>query len=237
MSHRVLVTGADGLIGRQVVPLLGALGHHVIALDYRGATASAHESIQCDLLNPDSRKGAVQQARASHLLHLAWHDSPKERWSSPINRQWSEATLELLRDFGASGGHRAVCVGSCAEYDWSQAVLSEQTPLKPRSLYGEAKANAYRSCHAEASALGVSLAWARIFFCYGPGEPQGRLLGDLLMGLSQGKPVACTDGEQERDFLYTRDVAKALVETLFSTLEGPVNVGSGKATPVRELIE
>ena len=81
-----------------------------------------------------------------------------------------------------------------------------------------------------------SLAWARPFFCYGPGEPQGRLFGDVIHGLMAGKEVDCTDGLQKRDFLHTEDVGRALAALLQSPVEGPVNIGSGHAVAVKDMI-
>ncbi len=227
---RVLVTGATGLIGRQVVAPLRAAGYEVVAL-----SRSGQGGIACDLLDWQALDRVVAEVRADHLLHLAWHDG-EGRWTSPLNLDWVAATLRLLRAFATAGGRRAVLVGSCAEYDWAEPVLSESSALKPATLYGSAKAATGMVALAGAGAMGLSLAWARVFFCYGPGEPKGRLLGDLISGLSQGLRVPCTDGLQERDFLHTADVGAALAAVLASEVQGAVNIGSGVATPVRQLI-
>ena len=237
MTGRVLLTGGSGLIGRQVVPHLIEAGFEIVALGHREPVAGAHESLSVDLLDAGTWAGAVADAGASHLLHLAWHGTGKDLWGAPQNIDWTAATLRLVREFASAGGQRVVCAGSCAEYDWSHEVLSEATPLRPFSLYGKANAAAGDLLVAAATHIGLSLAWARVFFSYGPGEPRGRLLGDLISGLAAGKPVDCTDGHQERDFLHASDVAGALVAILTSDLNGPVNVASGVAVPVRRLIE
>ncbi|MFN6952142.1 MAG: NAD-dependent epimerase/dehydratase family protein [Albidovulum sp.] len=225
-AARVLLTGATGLIGR----------HCVGPLEESGFTVHAASRGRGDDLLADP-EGVVARAGADHLIHLAWHDGAKDRWSSPRNLEWVEASLRLLRAFAAAGGRRAVMVGSCAEYDWTGAGhLGEDAPLRPATLYGAAKAATGIAAMAGAKALGVSLAWARVFFAYGPGEPEGRLLGDILKGIAAGRPVACTDGLQRRDFLHTEDIGRALVSLLLSGAEGPVNVGSGRAIPVRDLI-
>ncbi len=231
---RVLVTGASGLIGPHAVAALQARGFHVVVLGRRAMAGV--ESIAADLLDPEARTAAVRKARASHLLHLAWHDAPQRRWTAADNLDWAAATLGLMREFGLAGGKRAVGVGSCAEYEWSGARYGEDMVLKPSSLYGQAKAASGSLLMAGAEACGLSLAWARVFFCYGPNEPQGRLLGDLIQGLRAGQPVECTDGLQARDFLYAADLGMALATILASNLAGAVNVGSGHATPVRDLI-
>ena len=237
MTNRVLITGATGLIGRQTVRPLRDRGYEIIALNHKAHSANGIESIRADILDPASRIAAIRQAKATHLLHLAWHDGPQGRWTAPENMEWSTATFELVREFAAEGGRRAVCVGSCAEYDWSYEVLAESTPLRPTSVYGRAKASTGTLLTEIAPNLGLSLAWARIFFCYGPGEPRGRLLGDLLHGLSAGQTVLCTNGKQERDYMHTGDIAEALAVILDGNQTGPINVASGETVLVKDLIE
>lgn len=227
---RILLTGATGLIGRHCAAALRARGHEVISL-----SRSAGGNNGVDLLDPVACRRAVAGAGADMLLHLAWADGP-DRWTTPANLDWVAASLTLLRAFAQSGGRRAVLVGSCAEYDWSQPVLSELAPLNPATLYGAAKARLGQLALAAAPALGLSVAWARPFFVYGPDEPAGRLFGDLIRGLAAGQPVDCTDGEQRRDFLHVDDLAQALAALLASPVEGAVNVGSGVAVPVKDMI-
>lgn len=223
---RVLLTGATGLIGRHCVGPLEEAGFAVVA-----ASRARGDDLLAD------PEGLVARAGADHLVHLAWADGAKDRWSSPANLDWVGASLRLLRAFAAAGGRRAVMAGSCAEYDWTGAGrLGEDAPLHPATLYGAAKAATGIAAVAGAKALGVSLAWARIFFVYGPGEPEGRLFGDLIRGLAAGRQVACTDGLQRRDFLHAGDVGRALAMLLQSPAEGPVNIGSGRAVAVAEMI-
>jgi nucleoside-diphosphate-sugar epimerase len=223
---RVLLTGASGLIGRQTVRPLEEAGFTLVA-----ASRARGDDL---LTDPD---GVVARAGADHLIHLAWADGP-DRWRGAENLDWVGASLRLLSAFAAAGGRRAVMAGSCAEYDWNgEGHLAEDAPLRPATLYGAAKAATGMAAMAGAGTLGVSLAWARIFFAYGPGEPEGRLFGDLIRGLAAGREVACTDGLQRRDFLHTEDIGRALVAVLQSPIEGPVNIGSGAAVAVREMIE
>lgn len=235
-SPHVLLSGASGLIGRQCVPALLAAGYRVTVLSRSGAAPNGAIALQVDLLDHATTQAAVREAKATHLLHLAWHAGARDRWTSPANLDWVSATFALVQAFAASGGKRAVGVGSCAEYDWSAVTLREDTPLRPATLYGGAKAAAGLALTKAAPALNLSFAWARPFFCYGPGELPGRLFGDLVKGLQAGEPVACTDGVQRRDFLHTADIAAALTALLASDVQGPVNVASGEAIAVRDLI-
>lgn len=235
---RILITGASGFLGRPCAVALSKAGHQVIALGrHDDLPQSAAETLTCDIFDPHALGAAVRAANAECLIHCAWATGPASRWVSLTNLDWIPATVGLAKVFAEAGGKRFVFAGSCAEYDWSHDLLSETaTPLRPSSVYGAAKAATGIALSAAAETLGMSFAWARIFYCYGPGEPRGRLISDLVAALAAGETIACTDGEQERDFLHSADVGAALALIATSGIEGPVNVGSGQAVAVKDII-
>lgn len=79
--------------------------------------------------------------------------------------------------------------------------------------------------------FGISSAWARIFYLYGPREHRLRLVPSVILSLLDGEKAKCSHGLQIRDYLYVKDVARAVVKLLDSEVSGPVNIGSG--TPIR----
>jgi nucleoside-diphosphate-sugar epimerase len=226
--NRVLVTGATGFIGRHAAPLLAERGYEVHAV------GSAH----ADLLDPAAAESLVQRVQPSHLLHFAWYAVPGKFWTAPENAAWVEASIRLLRAFADGGGERVTMSGSCAEYDWSgNGVLSEHdTPLRPATYYGDCKRALASVAGGLAAERGLGFAWGRIFFAYGPHEPPGRLVSQVAEALVKGEPAPVSEGTQRRDFLHARDVAAAFVALLDSGVEGPVNIGSGHAVPVREVV-
>jgi len=130
-----------------------------------------------------------------------------------------------------------VVAGSCAEYDWGFETLIEgQTPLKPATLYGAAKASANELLRFAAPQLALSLVWGRVFFCYGPGEPAGRLISDVVTGLLAGRPVDCTAGHQIRDYMHVADVGCAFADLVDSDFDGSVNIASGTGMRLRDLV-
>ena len=225
---RVLVTGATGFIGRHAAPLLWERGYEV----HGGGREAA------DLLDPAAAESLVREIRPSHLLHFAWYAVPGKFWTAPENAVWVEASIRLLRAFADAGGERAVMSGSCAEYDWSgDGVLSEdRTPLRPGTYYGVCKRALADVGRGLAAERGFGFAWGRIFFAYGPHEQPGRLVSQVAEALVRGEPAPTSEGTQRRDFLHARDVAGAFVALLDSTVEGAVNIGSGDAVAVRDVV-
>jgi nucleoside-diphosphate-sugar epimerase len=238
-ERRVLLTGASGFIGRQVIPPLLTRGFEVHAACRNGGELAAPDVHvhAADLLAPGQARDLAREVRASHLLHLAWTAVPGRFWTAPDNLDWVAASLELYRGFVAGGGRRAVVAGTCAEYDWRHTRLDElATPCSPDTLYGTAKHALHTILRQAARQDGVSLAWARIFFLYGPHEPRVRLVPDVILSLLEGRPALCGDGCVERDFMHVEDVAGALTATLESGWDGPVNIASGACVALREVI-
>lgn len=240
MTDAVVVTGASGFIGRPLVAELLRRGRQVHAIGRMPPRSPAevrwHEA---DLL-VDDPSPILRSVGPASLVHLAWMPTaPGAFWSAVENLDWVAATLRLLRTHAEICGGRVIVAGSCAEYDLTGDGLlhEENSPLRPTTLYGASKLATSQILTAAAPVLGLSLAWARIFYLYGPREHSDRLVGSVITSLLAGREAPCTGGTQVRDYLHVDDVADALVAVLDSELEGPVNIGSGSPTSVATVIE
>ncbi|MEM8787558.1 MAG: NAD(P)-dependent oxidoreductase [Pseudomonadota bacterium] len=240
MPDTVLVTGGAGFIGRATLAALAARGQHAVGT-YRGDAPPALDGVRwvkCDMSDRAAVAATMAEVKPSHLIALAWYMGPGNQ-QAVENFQWIGQSIDMLMDFAGQGGSRVIFCGSCMEYDWSREVkLSEtETPLTPHTEYGAAKAALSQAFGSLCAKLGLSGAWARPFFLYGPGENPRRLAADVILSLLDGREALCTDGTQRRDFLHVGDVADAMVTLLDSDVTGPMNVGSGQAVPLKVLIE
>ncbi len=236
---RVLVTGASGFIGRTCLEPLIHDGYEVHAADLylpkeKGSLLRWHE---IDLLDEQRTAHLIASVRPTHLLHFAWYAYPGKYRSSMRNLHWVRASLNLFENFYTYGGERLVAAGSCAEYDWNYVSCSEYvTPLAPNTVYGSCKHALRIMLDALSRETGLSSAWGRIFFLYGPNEHTDRLVASVINALLDGRPALCSQGNQIRDFLHVADVGSAFVALLNSDVVGVVNIASGKPVSIRDLV-
>ncbi|MFO0868818.1 MAG: NAD(P)-dependent oxidoreductase [Pirellulales bacterium] len=237
---RVLVTGARGFLGRHCLRPLQERGYDVVAVSSRGV-ASSVDGIgwrQADLLAHGAAERLLDDVRPTHLLHLAWMAQPGVFWNSPENPHWLTHSQTLLRHFQERGGARVVVAGTCAEYAEISGTYHEQsTPIQPRTIYGKCKhaLQLYQDCLSELT--GLSAAWGRLFFLYGPDGPPEKFPQTVLAACVRGLPARCSHGRQLRDFLHVQDAADALVALLDSQVTGAVNIASGEAWQLGEMAE
>lgn len=236
---KVFLTGATGFIGRHSINILLSKGFEVHAIS-RNVSNKQQQGLfwyNADLLDTGIVSKLVSEIQPTHLLHFAWYAVPKKYWTFPENIQWVQSSIELIDSFVKCGGKRIVMAGSCAEYDWDYGFCSEErTPCRPATLYGTCKHSLQEILAIYSKQAGISSAWGRIFFLYGPYEHPSRLVSHVISSLLQNQQAACSAGTQIRDFMYVEDVASAFVSLLDSTVEGPINICSGQPISIKEVV-
>lgn len=239
MSKKVLLTGATGFIGHHCIEPLKARGFEVHAVSSKPMKQGANgvHWHQANLLESGSAKNLLAEVKPTHLLHLAWFVVPGKLITAPENFAWVRASMELVQEFAAQGGKRLTVCGSGYEYDWNYGYCSEKlTPAVPNTVYGSCKQALNLLVQSFASQNALSSAWGRVFFLYGPNEHPQRLVSSVILSLLKGEPAKCSHGRQIRDYMHVRDVANGMVALLDSEVTGAVNVSSGQATTLREIV-
>lgn len=240
---KILLTGASGFLGSHLARLLVSQGCQVTALarpqSDLGRLRDVQEQIQLaagDLLERAQVRAAVQQAQPDVCLHLGWYAEPGVYLHSPANLAYIDATLHLAQQLAEAGCRRLVVAGTVAEYDSDYGYLSESTPTRPGTLYAASKTATQIALAALAGPIGLAVAWARVFYIYGPAEHPKRFVPDVIGALLRGEPIRTTLGEQVRDYLHVADVAAALWAVAQSELTGVVNIGSGQPATNRQMV-
>jgi nucleoside-diphosphate-sugar epimerase len=241
---RVLVTGAGGFIGREVVAALAARQHEVIAADRTAdqlqrvsrQTPTA-TTIALDLADTGAFRVCLRDARPDAIIHLAWYADPSDYLVSHENLASLAMTTRLVETALQGGCRKLIAAGSCVEYRVLDRPLKEDDAAGPSTLYGACKHAASVVSQALAAETSAELAWARVFHLHGPGENARRLIPWVARELAAGRAVDLTDGRQVRDHLHVGDVAAGLIALLAPGAAGIYNVCSGEPVTLRTVLE
>lgn len=244
MFGTVLLTGATGFVGRQVMRALArrnARVRLVVREGRQGALAGQPdvESIVTtpDLFSEDAHWWADVCRGIDIVIHVAWYAESGSYLRSTKNLDCLVGTLQMARGAVDGGVRRFVGVGTCFEYDLTAGQLSVDTALRPTTPYGGAKAAAYTALAAWLPEQKREFVWCRLFYLYGEGEDERRLVPYLHARLSVGQPAELTSGSQTRDFLDVRQAGEMIVDTALGSEQGAVNICSGVPVTVRHLAE
>jgi nucleoside-diphosphate-sugar epimerase len=234
---RVLMTGASGFIGRQMLKTLIAQDIEVVVIG-RTRPLDAVQFIETDLLSAIDFETLMRDIAPTHLLHLAWYAEHGKFWTSLANLRWVEASSRLVESFCKAGGQHVVVAGTCAEYDWNQGYcIEDTTPLNPASLYGVAKNAAHMLAMGICQQFKVRCAWGRIFLPFGKNEANARLIPSLIDVYKGKRPPFSIHTNAYRDFLHVDDVCQGMLKLLTHDAQGAYNICSAAPTHLKALVE
>jgi nucleoside-diphosphate-sugar epimerase len=246
---KILVAGATGAIGTQLLPLLAARGHDVWGMtrsaSKRPAIAAAGATpVVADALEPDDIARAVAQAQPEVIVHqlTALSGSPDmrhfDRDFAQTNRLRTEATNHLLAA-GREAGVRRFVAQSYAGWPFARTgapVKSEDDPLDPSPAEAMRQTlDAIRHLeHAVTSAdwtIGIVLRYGGF---YGPGTSLGPEGGDVVETIRRRKLPLVGDAGGVWSFVHIADAAQATVAAIEHGTRGVYNIVDDDPAPVAE---
>lgn len=244
MTGIVLLTGATGFVGRQILKALLERGIPVRVV-IRAGTQSRLEQLPniesiistLDMFAECADWWAGVCKGVDTVIHAAWYTEPGKYLQSARNLDCLTGTLLMAKGAVHSGVRRFIGIGTCFEYDLSEGNLSIDTPLRPSTAYAGAKAGAFMALSQWLPQQGVEFVWCRLFYLYGEGEDARRLVPYLREKLMAGEPAELTSGNQIRDFLDVRKAGCMIADTALGGVQGPVNICSGVPITIRQLAE
>jgi nucleoside-diphosphate-sugar epimerase len=240
----VLLTGATGFVGRQILKALGKADIKIVPvvrsgkeLSFNGLPNIERVISSPDIFTEDAEWWAKQSTGVDVVIHAAWYTEPGEYLRSALNTDCLIGSLNLAKGAVKAGAKRVIVIGTCFEYDLSAGVVSIDTSLKPLTAYAGAKAALYMGLAQWLPEQSVELAWCRLFYLFGEGEDERRLVPSLHKQLGKGEAVELTSGEQIRDYMDVSAVGRIIAEIALGGQQGPINICSGVPVTVRELAE
>ena len=242
---RMFLTGGSGFIGAETLRLGLEAGHEMLvhvrpnSAEQRLAPfAGRFERLDLDLNDGPALAAALTRYRPEVVLHLAWFGVANHaRFDRRQFAENIEPSCSLVEAAAAAGASGFVAMGSQGEYGAGSTMREDSLP-EPTSLYGAAKIATLYLTRQLAAQAGMRHAWLRLFSTYGPGDNDGWLIPMLITEMLAGRRPSTTLGTQYWDWLHVEDVARAVLAVATTpTAAGVFNLGSGRASRVRDVVE
>jgi len=242
VKQRILITGANGFIGRHLVSTLA--GHDVeLALVVRAGSEPAESALNRaskvisspDIFSEQPQWWAEKLEDVDTVIHAAWYTNPADYMTSNQNQRCEIGTLRLASGLLMTKVRRFVGIGTCLEYEQTGQLLTTQSRLLPESPYAAAKAQTYLQLTKLFADSRVQFAWCRLFYLYGQGEHESRLVPYLHRAFSEGRRARLRNPGQVLDFLDVRDAAHKIIDVALSKDVGSFNICSGVGRTVEDL--
>tara|TARA_B110001450_G_scaffold75450_1_gene71870 strand:- start:1395 stop:2237 length:843 start_codon:yes stop_codon:yes gene_type:complete len=242
---RILITGATGFVGKQVLKQLNNQSVLIRAVSRgdQGSLLSSSKNVD-EVVNTKNFFTETLQwyenicKDVDVVIHVAWYAERGKYLESPLNLECLSGTLNFAQAAAKQGVKKFVGVGTCFEYDLTSSnPLDINALLRPTHLYSIAKASVFLFLDKYFEHQNIDFLWTRIFYLYGEGEDQRGLVGELRKKLALGESVDLTQGKQIRDFIDVEIAGAIIADASLGLNVGAFNVCSGEGMSVRELAE
>ena len=242
---RVFITGGTGFLGSFAVDAFVEDSHDVCVLvrpetdPWRIAGRLNDVTvISGSLDDPRAFADALSAFRPDTVLNIAWTGVSGCAHNDPAQPDNLTRVEELIEVSAAAGAVNWIGLGSQAEYGLCEKAIAEDEPPHPVTAYGKSKLEALHLSRDLCARYGMRFSWIRLFACYGPRDKETWLIPYVIRTLSDGIKPELTEGWQRWDYLFVTDAASALLAIAKTpAAEGVFNLGSGKAVPVRSVVE
>src|SRR5215216_5299624 len=248
---KVLVTGGAGFIGSHVVDTLIEAGHHAVIVDNlweHGGGKMENVNPKASFHTMDIRDAALQKVfeeeQPEAICHLAAQHSVKISTDDPVHDASVNilGLINLLQNATRFGVRKVIFSSSGATYGTVEKMPVDETTVQhPESPYGITKMSSEYYLKFWKNVHGLDFTILRYGNVYGPRQdPMGEagVIAIFARRILLNEPVRIDwDGEQQKDYVYAGDVARANLFALMTGSGETFCIGYGKGTSVNALYQ
>ena len=232
----ILVTGANGYLGKGVVKKLLDDGYRVIATDIKDNYIDGRAKIVCsDIFSIEDPYEYFE--KPDILLHMAWRDGFVHNSINHINDLSKH--YDFIKKMINSGVKHIAVLGSMHEIGFYEGSINENTPTNPQSLYGISKDALRKLVQLETGNKDIVFQWIRGFYIVGNTEDGCSIFSKIVQAEKIGKKeFPFTLGLNQFDFLDYEEFCTYVAEIVEQKeVNGIINVCSGRPEKLADRVE
>lgn len=246
MKKKILVTGATGFIGKNLVESLKEKFEvYALILDEKEKNIIPQIDYILwktffDRENEIKTLDGKKLGKIDTVIHLASYGvNPKDNDIDKMIESNINLTKDLILNLERVSCKNIIFTGSGFEYgDKGKVKLKEDMELNPFSLYGATKVSAFLIGKKLCESLGINYINLRLFNIFGEYEGSNRLIPQIINNYLEGKELNFTAGNQVRDYLYIKDIIEVYEMILEKNIYNneTYNVCSSEEVTIKEFI-
>ena len=223
---KIIVTGSDGFIGKQLIIRLVKEGFDIVKLDIK-SRIDITDWTQLSTID-----------KFDVLIHLASKTFIPDSFKYPHDFYFSNYigtlnVLELCRRNNAKMIYASSYVYGTPEY----LPINEEHPIKAYNPYAQTKIINEKLCEGYYRDFNVPITILRPFNIYGPGQNDNFLIPSIIKQAKSGY-ITLKDPRPKRDFIYIDDIIEAYIKAIYfnETSFEIFNIGTGVSYSVKEIV-
>lgn len=233
---KILVTGANGYLGKGVVKCLLDDGMEVVATDMKDSYIDKRATIlKCNLFEVNTPYDYF--GKPDILLHMAWRDGFKHNSLNHIIDLMDH--MRFISKMIQAGIKKITAMGSMHEIGFYEGSINENTACNPQSLYGISKNALRRIIELECENAETIFQWLRGFYIVGNTEDGCSIFSKIVQAVHRGeKTFPFTQGLNQFDFLDYNEFCRKVADTVEQDeITGIINICSGRPEKLADRVE
>ena len=227
-QKKILVTGATGIIGKSLVPVLLSKKFNCLTISKKTKLRKSIMNVHCDITDFEKLNKIINEQKPDVIIHLAGitgnincEKNPKNAFSTNVL-----GTLNLL-NASIKIKPKIIFASTGEIYGNTRITSNEKSKLNPSNVYGKTKMLSEILIQNFSNKFQIPSIILRLSYCYSENFPK-KGFSLMFKNAIQGKKIQIFGGNQTVDLLHIDDAVNAIVKSIDYDKSGIFNIGSGE---------